>query len=133
MSNRIWALIGNDYVCQKDAMTIFTVNSNDIVKLFPTFDSFNNNAKFIALYGLKQNLQDKQSGESTPATMKARLEAILNNVSCKIRTTFEASKGGNVTLAGALKLAKEKRGHELSEAEVNDVTTKFNAYIESLG
>ena len=124
MSNRQWALIGQNYVCQKYDKVIFTVEHDDLIILFPLFDAMKNNEKFLSLYGLKQNLQDKKSGESTPETMTDRLKDILNDKSCKIRISFDKSSNSK-SITAALANATVKKGSELTQVEVEEIQNMY--------
>ena len=124
MSNRQWALIGQNYVCQKYDKVIFTVEHDDLIRLFPLFDTMKNNEKFLSLYGLKQNLQDKKSGNSTPETMTDRLKNILNDKSCKIRISFDKSSNSK-SLTAALANATVKKGSELTQVEVEEIQNMY--------
>ena len=124
MSNRQWALIGQNYVCQKYDKVIFTVEHDDLIRLFPLFDTMKNNEKFLSLYGLKQNLQDKKSGNSTPETMTDRLKNILSDNSCKIRISFDKSSNSK-SLTAALANATVKKGSELTQDEVEEIQNMY--------
>ena len=124
MSNRQWALIGQNYVCQKDDKVIFTIEHDDLIILFPLFDKMKNNEKFLSLYGLKQNLQDKKSGNSTPETMTDRLKNILSDNSCKIRISFDKSSNSK-SITAALANATVKKGSELTQVEVEEIQNMY--------
>lgn len=129
MSNRNWALINADLVCQKDGKEMFKVEN--VEKVFEAFDT--NTQLFAKLYFFKQCLQDYKAGESNATTMKERLEQLVKGEHVKVRRTFEGSKGGGFTLNAALKKAEEKKGSALSEEEVAKVTKAFNELNEMFG
>ena len=129
MSNRSWALIGQDLVCQRNGKEMFKVENVEKI-----FEAFNTNTKLFAkLYFFKQCLQDYKAGESSETTMTTRLNQLVKGEHVNVRRSFEGSKGGGFTLNAALKKAEEKKGGALNEADVAKVTKAFNELNEMFG
>ena len=111
-TQRSWALIEGNFICQKDGKEVFRIDSVNEV-----FNAFNEETKLYGkLYFFKQCLQDYKSGESNADTMKERLEQLKNGL-VKVRRSFER-KSATLSLNAAIVKAETKKGRKLTKEEI---------------